>query len=130
MGQVRIIFQPIWEPMGPLPTGALYLVYAQQFDIIPQFPLGTRHLAKAIVPEVSTGMYFLCQALHADNVTCIGGVIALTDLAMEVELLTYHGSVADRQFTHTNSLECSTTMLLNHFAHAAAHAILREELAV
>lgn len=129
MAQVRIILQPIWEPMGPLSSGAPFLVYAQRFDVVPQFPLGLRDVAKAMVPEVSTGMYVLHRALRADD-TRIGGVVPLTDLAMAVELLTYHGKVADRRFTHTNSLECSTTVVLNHFARVATHGILRTELVV
>lgn len=80
------------------------------------------------VPEESTGMYVLRRVHRADS-SRLGDIVPLSEVALAVELLTYHGAVADRRFTYTNSLECAEVFLFNHFSEKEkAHAILRRKL--
>ena len=62
VGQIRVIFHPIWE----VPTARpFYLAYVEQFDVAPQahLPRGAR-----LAPDPIHGMYVLRRAFRSNGV--------------------------------------------------------------
>ena len=106
LAQVCLIIHPVW-------LVNVYLIYAEQFDIIPQLT----HLTStscARCPDPVTGMYVVKRATRS-NSTRMGDVVPLSQIQSAVPLIPRYGSRAHLKLTSHNSMEFSTEFFLNKF---------------
>ena len=89
-----------------------YLVYTQQFDIIPQ--LSTTPPVRAAIPDPITGLYVFKRAFCTDQ-SRIGDIIPLSHCRMPVQLVPCFGAKADMRLTSTMSMEWSREFFLNGY---------------
>ena len=90
----------------------MFLLYAQQFDIVPQTT--TTPPTRSAIPNPTTGLYILKRALHADR-SRIGDIIPLTHCRMPIQLVPCFGAKADVRLTSRNSMEWSQEFFLNAY---------------
>jgi len=99
IAQLRLIFRAIPSRRAPNSPGTdLFLVYAQCFEIVPQFlPTGLgQSNEKDPYPEPSTGMHLLKRARQADG-SIMGDIVPLAQLQTLVDLVLRFGKQANRQ---------------------------------
>ena len=108
VGQIRLIFHPIWALKTKLP---LYLAYVQCFEIVPQpyMPCGQQ-----AVPDPITGMYVLRRARRS-NGSPMGAIVLLYHSHMPVDLIPKFGESADPCLTAETSMENTRDFFLNHY---------------
>ena len=108
VGQIRVIFHPLWDLQTKLP---LYLAYVERFDIVPQadLPRGQR-----LVPDLIWGMYVLRRARRSDG-SPMGAVVPLYHLHHPIQLIPKFGANANRTLTSHSSFDASTNFYLNHY---------------
>jgi hypothetical protein len=97
-----------------LPQGIdRFLVYIYRFDIMPQ-PNPRFPTAKGLFPEPATSLFRLTKARRND-LTLLGGVVALEQLRSLVDLVPCFGEKANTRLTKESSLECSSEFWLNKY---------------
>ncbi|KAF9777296.1 hypothetical protein BJ322DRAFT_1135060 [Thelephora terrestris] len=108
VGQIRLIFHPIWTLKTKLP---FYLAYVQRFDIVsqPYMPRGQQ-----TVPDPITGMYVLRRARRSDG-SPMGAIIPFYHCHMPVNLIPKFGESADPYLTAETSMEDTREFFLNHY---------------
>ena len=122
MGQIRLIFHPIWDLPTKLP---LYLAYVERFDIIPQgdLPRGQRS-----APDLIRGMYILRRACRADG-SPMGAIVPLYHIRQPVQLVPWFGEKASPTLTPQTSFNASRDFYLNHFFDKEDYFYMRDSLA-
>lgn len=108
VGQIRLIFHPVWTLKTRLP---LYLAYVHRFDVVlqPHMPRGQQN-----VPDPITGMYVLKRARRSDG-SPMGAIVPLYHCHMPVNLIPRFGERADPYLTAETSIENTREFFLNHY---------------
>lgn len=102
VAQIWLILSLIWDAEAM--NVPLYLVYALQFNIIPQ--LSTLPPTHTAIPNPITSLYLLKCTLYTDQ-SCMGGIIPLSHCCMPIQLVPHFGAKADTGLTCTTSMEHS-----------------------
>ena len=108
MGQIRLIFHPLWDIKTKLP---LYLAYVERFDIVPQthLPRGQR-----LAPDLVWGMYIMRRAYRSDG-SPMGAIVPLYHIRRAIHLIPRFGEKADSTLTSRTSFDASRDFYLNHY---------------
>ena len=123
MGQIRLIFHPMWDLRMKLP---LYLAYVERFDIIPQthFPRGQR-----LVPDPIRGMYVLRRARRTDG-SPMGAVVPLYHLRHPIQLIPKFGEEARSTLSPQTSFDAHSDFYLNHYFDKEDFFYMRDSVAM
>ena len=122
VGQLRLIFHPIWNLPTRLP---LYLAYVERFDIIPQadLPRGQR-----LAPDLIRGMYILRRARRTDG-SPMGAIVPLYHIRQPIQLVPRFGEKASSTLTAQTSFNASRDFYLNHYFDKEDYFYMRDSLA-
>ena len=123
MGQIRLIFHPVWDLRTKLP---LYLAYVQRFDIVPQMHLPRGH---RLAPDPVRGMYVLRRAYRSDG-SPMGAVVPLYHLRQPIQLIPRFGDKANPALTSRTSFDASRDFFLNHYFDKEDFIYMRDSLAM
>ena len=118
-----MIFHPLWDLQTKLP---LYLVYVEQFDIVPQAHLPRGHRS---APDLIWGMYVLRRAYRSDGLP-MGAVVPLYHLRQPIQLIPRFGAKADPTLTSRTSFCASRDFYLNHYFDKEDFCYMRASLAM
>ena len=121
VGQIRLIFHPIWDLKTKLP---LYLAYVERFDIVPQGRLPREH---RLAPDPIRGMYVLRRAYQSDG-SPMGSIIPLYHLRRSLQLVPRYGEKADPTLTPRTSFSASRDFYLNHYFDKEDFFYMRDSL--
>ena len=121
MGQIRLIFHPLWDLQTKLP---LYLAYVERFDIVPQaeLPRGQR-----LAPDLIRGMYVLRRAYRSDG-SPMGAIVPLYHLRRPLQLVPKFGEKANPTLTSQTSFGASCDFYLNHYFNKEDFFYMRDSL--
>jgi hypothetical protein len=109
VGQLRLIFQPIYEEIELMDRPAPFLVYAQRFDPITACAKG---------PDPASGLYRLRRKLVETGRSKgdrYGAVVPLEHIRMHADLCPYLENEPDSRLTRTNTLEICREFQLNKY---------------
>jgi hypothetical protein len=121
VGQIRIIFRPLWDLRTKLP---LYLAYVERFDVVPQadLPRGQR-----LAPDLIWGMYVLRRARRSDG-SAMGAIVPLYNLRRPIQLIPKFGVKANHTLTSHTSFDASHNFYLNHYFDKEDFFYMRDSL--
>ena len=121
VGQIRLIFHPLWDLQTKLP---LYLAYVERFDVVPQadLPRGRR-----LAPDLIRGMYILRRAYRSDG-SPMGAVVPLYHLRRPLQLVPRFGEKANPTLTSQTSFGASRDFYLNHYFNKEDFVYMRDSL--
>ncbi|KAL4070606.1 hypothetical protein J3A83DRAFT_4372795 [Scleroderma citrinum] len=103
---VHLIMHPI-SPRGTVnPFANHFLMYAQQFNIVPQ--------ANGSVIEHTTGLHLLKRATHTSG-SVLGEVFPLDQVRSYAHIVPHFDHTADNQLTTSNSIHFSQSFFLNKY---------------
>jgi len=121
VGQIRLIFHPLWDLKTKLP---LYLAYVERFDVVPQAHLPRGH---RLAPDLIWGMYVLRRAYRSDG-SPMGSIIPLYHLRRPLQLVPKFGEKADPTLTSRTSFSASRNFYLNHYFNKEDFFYMRDSL--
>ncbi|KZS87459.1 hypothetical protein SISNIDRAFT_419538 [Sistotremastrum niveocremeum HHB9708] len=112
VGQIRLLFMPIWENSSSLIQFHPHLAYVERFDIIPQVQADKRSRR---APNLLTGMFALRRALRTSGGR-MGGIVDVRNIRMPAELIPRFGGIAEPTLTVHTAMERSAEFWLNKFS--------------